>query len=291
MTLGGSIGLNFYVAPSGLTEANLPKTYVVFDVNGKQQKVNIDLNKMNGKKTGYGFNCKLNSISMADDVRAVLTYYTADGKAHTVSTSSTCETYLNKITAAHGEKLWNLSRAINDYGFYMQKYLSKYAAQPWTLGVDHKAMQKAYTTHQQYVKNKSTYLSELEPMKKVWGTNKNIEKVSYSLGLDSDTVLNFKIQKKEGYTGTIKVKLDGKEVKPVTLSDGRLQVTVGGIPAHLLNSPHTLTITTASGTSTYKASVLSYAYECLSITKDNDTLDAMCALYDYFKYTDAYKKN
>ena len=291
MTLGGSISLNFYVAPSGLTEANLPKTYVVFDVNGKQQKVNIDLNKMNGKKTGYGFNCKLNSISMADEVKATIHYFDANGKEQTCTKTATCEQYLRKFNEQldGGTKSWELIKGINDYGYYMQKYLSSLKTTNWVLGVDHKPMELAFRNHAYYNSNKAEYIKEIKDQAKSFGTNKNIEKVNYSLVLDSDTAINFKIKKKEGYTGKFTVTVDGKSVTPKKLTDGRFQVTVAGIAAHKLNEVHTVKVTTDSGTTTYKASAISYLYECISKPNSDLEFDAMCAMYEYYKAAVAYK--
>ena len=291
MTLGGSISLNFYVAPSGLTEANLPKTYVVFDVNGKQQKVNIDLNKMNGKKTGYGFNCKLNSISMADDVKATIHYFDANGVEKTCTKTATCEQYLRKFNEQldGGTKSWELIKGINDYGYYMQKYLSSLKTTNWVLGVDHKPMELAFRDHAYYNSNKAEYIKEIKDQAKSFGTNKNIEKVNYSLVLDSDTAINFKIKKKEGYTGKFTVTVDGKSVTPKKLTDGRFQVTVAGIAAHKLNEVHTVKVTTDSGTTTYKASAVSFLYECISKPNSDLEFDAMCAMYEYYKAAVAFK--
>jgi len=291
MTLGGSIALNFYVVPGIVPMDKFAKSFVTFTVNGKSTTVPFNQDKMNSKKTAYGFLCPLNSVSMADNVFAELQYTDASGVVRKVTAVTNCENYMKKVNASHGEKLRNLIKSINDYGYYMQQYLSVYSAAPWTIGVDHRAMEKAYTTHQQYKDKKNTYLNAMKDMKKVWGTNQNIEKVNYSLVLDSDTAINFKIKKKDGYTGKFIVKLDGKEVTPVQLSDGRYQVTASGIPAHLLSEPHTVTVTTNSGTTAYKASVLSYAYECMGVTNIDSEYDAMCALYEYYKATVAYKNS
>jgi len=291
MTLGGSIALNFYLVPGTVPIEELEKSEVTFTVNGKTATAKFSKDKMNSRKTAYGFTCPLSSISMADDVTAVLRYTDADGEERTVTTVSNAESYMNKFSAAYGEVTWDLIRSINDFGYYMQRYLCDHSAEPWTLGVDHKAMEKAYTTHEQYTDNKSTYLDEMKDMQKVWGTNNDIERVYYSLVLESDTSLNFKIKKKDGYTGKIRVLLDGRLVSPTRLSDGRLQVTAAGIPAHLLGMPHTITVTTSSGTATYMASVLSYDYECMDKTRTDSEFDAMCALYEYYKATIAYRNS
>ena len=291
MTLGGSIGLNFYVAPSGIYAADLPKTYVVFDVNGKQQKVDIDLNKMNGKKTGYGFNCRLNSVSMADNVKATLHYFDQYGNEKIYKKTANCEQYLRKFNEEldGGTKSWELIKGINDYGYYMQKYLSSLKTTNWVLGVDHRAMELAFRNHAYFNSKKASYIDDIKDQAKSFGTNKNIKKVNYSLVLDSDTAINFKIRKVDGYTGKFTVTVDGKSVTPKKLTDGRFQVSVTGIPAHKLNEVHTVKVTTDSGTTTYKASAISYLYECISKPNSDLEFDAMCAMYEYYKAAVAFK--
>ena len=290
MTLGGSISLNFYTDLSKLPSTRYADSYVEFVVNGKKQTAKFDPNKMNKAKTYYGFNCKLNSISMADPINATLYYYDSNGNKQSITTTSSAEDYLRKFNEQldGGTKTWDLIKGINDYGYYMQQYLSGLKTTTWKLGVDHKAMEKAFATHAFYTGNKSTYISELKGMAKSFGTNKNIQKVNYSLVLDSDTSINFKFKKADGYNGKFTVTVDGKSATPKKLSDGRFQVSVTGIPAHKLNEPHTVKVTTDSGTTTYKASALSYIYECINKPNSDSEYDAMSAMYEYYKAAVAY---
>jgi len=299
MILEGSIILTFAVDMGSMEKDYYDLAYVEFNVNGTTQKAYW---KDSIKKSDnvYKFKCRLNSISMADNIEAVLHYYDANGEEQTVYTNRTCEEYLNKFNTGNSStKTLNLIKAINDYGYYMQLFLSKQAAMPWTLGVDHAAMAKANKKHPTYLSSKDTYIKELKEknIPKVTSYTKDIAKVNYSLVLESDTSINFKIKKADGYNGKITVKVDGKIIKnPTTLSDGRLQVTVSGIPAHKLAEAHTVEIITASGTSTFKASALSYAYDVMSLYAQNTTamtkesFDGMCALYEYYKATVAYKE-
>ena len=290
MTLGSAISLNFYADLSGVPADKLNKSYVEFEVNGKKQKAKFNSKKTN-KAGDYGFNCSLNSISMADDVKATLHYYDNNGSEQTITTTSNCETYLKKFDESDEEPLWNLIKGINDYGYYMQQYLKDHSAGSWTLGVDHKAMEKAFNRDVDFRQNQSNYISELKKMRvqKVWGVNPDIKAVKYSLVLDSNTAINFNIEKSASYTGRFEVKLDGKKVTPKSIGDNRYQVTAGGISAHLLAEPHTVTVITANGTANYTASVLSYTYECINKPTDYSELYAMSALYEYYKATLAYK--
>lgn len=289
MTLGGSISLNFYVSLVGVPEDKLDSTKVDFTVNGKNYTSKLDRNKRNSKGY-YGFTCPLDAVSMADEVQAVLTYYGPDGRKATLSTSSTAETYLNKFNENDRVELWNIIQAINDFGYYMQLYLSAHSGKPWTLGVDHAAMKKAYMSKSDMNRLNGTYTEILAKYKKTKKVNSDIKNIQYSLILDSDTYINFKITKSDSYKGSVKVMLDDKEVTPKTLSDGRLQVTVSGIGAKQLATSHTVKVITGSKTATFTASALSYAYDCVSDPKYPDTEPyAMIALYQYYKAAVEYK--
>ena len=289
MTLGGAISLNFYVDLSMVPPENLPFTKVEFTVNGRKQTAKLDPNKMNSKKTAYGFTCMLNSVSMADDVTATVIYYDDDDDQHTVTTVSTAETYLNKFNSSDGAKLWNLIKGINDYGYYMQQYLSKHSASPWTLGVDHKAMAKFYTKPFTFEKNQATYLSELKAKQKEKSlVDKDLSNISYSLVMDSDTAINITVKPQSTYKGSFVFTLDGKKVDAKKVGNNYV-ITVSGIAAHKLGDAHTLKVKTTNGTSTFKASALSYAYECINVPYNDEEYYAMCALYEYYKAAKAYK--
>jgi len=290
MTLGGSIALNFYVQLDDIPESYLPDTYVEFEHNGQYDFVMLDPEKRN--KIGYyGFTCPINSVSMADSVRATLHYIDRNGKSRAIRTRTTAENYLYRFNSSFGDKTWELIKAINDYGYYMQRYLSVHSAAPWELGVDHAAMEKPYLEPwsmdtQDYT---ASVRAALAPFKKTKTIAGDIEDIKYSLVLESDTTLNIKIKPKSGYTGNVKITLDGSTVTPKKLSDGRLQVSVRSIPAHRLGDAHTIKVTTGSKTSTFKASPLSYAYDCFTTTKDSSERYAMIALYRYYKTTVDYK--
>ena len=84
---------------------------------------------------------------MADTITAEYHYKDADGIEQTVEKTYTVEQYLNTVTEAYGEKAYALIKAINDYGYYAQQYLSANAKTPWTLGTDRVAMKTVYTNN------------------------------------------------------------------------------------------------------------------------------------------------
>ena len=292
MTLGGSLGLNFFADLNDCPESARKNAYVDFTVNGKKQKAYFNADRMNSAKTAYGFTCLINVVSMADPVEAVLHYTDKYGIPQTVKTISTAENYLKKFGPNDKKETWELIKAINDLGYHMQIYLSEHSSKPWTLGVDHKAMEKAYNPDICSPEQRLVYLGELEPYMKEKHIAVSLRNINYSLVLDSDTLINFKIQPRYSDTSTMKVYIDDKKVDSLKkLEDGRYQVTVRGISAHQLGTPHTITVDFKKGVSTMSASALSYVYECINAPKYASELYAMAALYEYYKATIAYKNS
>ena len=285
IVLSGQIGVNFFMNLNGLTEEQRAASYVEFSIAGKNggtQTAAYDPDNMNKAGTYYKFTCRTNSVQMADRITAVYHYKDADGTEQTVATEYTVETYLNAFSESSGEELYDLIKAINDYGYYAQQYLSKHAKTPWTLGTDHAAMAKVNTTEYSYTAD------DLAAYKIVKDLNVDLAKVTYSLTLDADTAVNLYILPAEGYDGSVAVRLkDGTVLTPVKTGD-RYRVTIGGISAHLLGNMYEVTITTASGASTVQVSALSYAYA--SIGDNAEAKNAMSALYDYYLKAIAYQE-
>lgn len=288
MTLGGTLGLNFYADLSALSTNQLSGIYTEFKLfnNDTIQRADFDANKMNSAKTGYGFGCKINMVSMADPVQATLYY--SNGK--TVRKTASAQDYLKKFSSADKPKTWNMIKSINDVGYYMQIYLSEHAKGKWELGVDHKKMEKAYATPAYYKNNKQTYIDALKNLQKTQTAlvTKDVQKINYSLVLDADTTINFKVLPTASYTAKPTITIDGKAAT-VTKVDGRWQASLRNIPADKLGDMHTVVIKTANGSTTVKASAMSYVYACITDSRGDEEYNAMCALYEYWQATLAYK--
>ena len=289
MTLGSSICLNFYADLSVVPAENLKGTVMEFVVNGKKQTAKFDSKKRSTSSGNYYFTCKLDAVSMADTVTATLVYRDDYDCVQKVTATATAESYLEKFNSNDPARLWNLIQAINDYGYYMQRYLCKHSGTPWTLGIEHVAMKKAYVDTKTLDKARSAILSQLKSYQKTQTLNQDIAKINYSLALDSDTELIVKITPEKNYIGPVKVSVDGKSVIAKKLSDGRYQIVISGIAAHELGKEHLVAIETTQGVSTVHLSALSYAYACVNAPLDNSELYAMMALYSYFKTAEAYK--
>jgi len=289
MILEGSIILTFAVDMGSMEKDYYDLAYVEFNVNGTTQKAYWK-DSIKKSDNEYKFKCRLNSISMADDVTAVLHYFDADGTEKTVTTVRNAESYLEKFNDSYSEVLWSLIKSINDFGYYMQRYLDLHSVGEWTLGVDHTAMKKAYVSAAEFEAKKEHYLDELGSMQKEEDiVSADIDRINFSLVLDSDTAINVKIAPNASYTAKPRVTVNGKSAA-VSKIDGRWQVTIPDIPAHRLGEKFTVKITTTHGTSTFVVSAMTYAYLAMQSNTDTETFNAMCALYEYWKATVAYNK-
>ncbi|WP_303834833.1 hypothetical protein [Ruminococcus flavefaciens] len=73
------------------------------------------------------------------------------------------------------------------------------------------------------------------------------------------------------------------------MSDGRTQVNIPNISAHKLGDTYTVSVKTTNGTSTFKASALSYVYEGINDLGSAEEFNAMCSIYEYYRKTIAFR--
>ena len=123
----------------------------------------------------------------------------------------------------------------------------------------------------------------------------DIEKITYSLSLNTDTTVNVFIKPRSSYSGSIKVTTQkGKTATSYTAvkqSDGRYKVTIPNISAHQLGDKYTITAVTSSGTASCSLSALSYVYAILDGSSDKTAKNAVSALCRYYEATINYRNN
>ena len=118
-----------------------------------------------------------------------------------------------------------------------------------------------------------------------------IEKVTFSLYLDSDTALYFYLKPNDGFSGDVTALIDGENVAEKV--GDRYRVAVPDISAHLLGTEYTVDVN-AGGNFQLKASAMSYvklAFDAYTGTTDKDehAQKAMTALYRYYAAAAAMK--
>ena len=117
----------------------------------------------------------------------------------------------------------------------------------------------------------------------------DIEKITYSLTLDSDTAINLYFKMAEGYSGKFEAKIGEENATPELLSDGRYRVKIKGISAHLLDDVHNIAVTTDGGGAIVQVAALSYVYGLLDMADASDEYKlAAAAIYSYSQAAEAY---
>ena len=282
LVLSGQIGVNVYVAlPGGAEEYE--GSYMAFFVNGVERDVELNPAFMSRKTAAYGFTCYVNVLQMAEEITAVFHY--GDNNAETIENTYSVIGYLNYIkdnSSQFESETVDLASAIRDYGYYCQKYLNIVN----DLGDKYAPMPDPDTT--EYDFEDMEYATESYKVEKNYGGSA-IDRITYSLLLDSSTVLKIYFTTKSEYEGTPDVSVGGGEAFAPEMNDGRYEITIDNLPAHKLADKIDISIM-ADGECHINVSALSYAYTVLSSeTRDNDAKNAMASFYRYYEKAMAYR--
>ena len=100
--------------------------------------------------------------------------------------------------------------------------------------------------------------------------------------------LNSSVENPSSYKGGAAATVDGAAAE-LTTEDGRFKLDIPDISAHRLGKTFTVKLVTGGQTTTVKVSALSYAYAILNTSKDPLAVNAVIALYKYYKAAAAYK--
>ena len=293
LVLSGQIGVNFNMDLPEIEGVNYADSYMTFDITGKgtvEERQDFDPTRTNRSGTLYTFTCYVNSIQMADTISATF-HYTEDGKEKTIEKTYSVKEYIEEFDAAleanssaFDAETINLVHALADYGHYVQPFLSN--ARSWTIGTDYAEMDKYYAGEYNYTTIKGA-VSAKAIDRQIEGND--IEKITYSLTLDSETAINVYFQMAAGYNGSFSAKLDGDTYTASKQSDGRYLIKIKGISAHLLDDVHNIAVTTDGGGATVKVAALSYVYGLLDMADASDEYKlAAAAIYSYSQAAEAY---
>jgi hypothetical protein len=298
LVLSGQIGVNFYMDLSMLQQDQMKDCFMEFTIGTDKKPViqRVYYNESIKNPTGEydGFTCKVNAIQMADPIEATFHYKAEDGTEQTVSrdTQFTVRMYIAKcmLDSTTTEAEETLASSLADYGHFVQIYLSE--LRNWVLGED-------YTTIYSYGKDENSLEThfgseEVEQIKNALNgysidrTNHSeaIERITYSLVLDSETAIRVYFKMKDGYEGTFAVTLDDNAYTAKKVG-GRYLVEIKGISAHKLGVKHTIDVQTDdNGSAHVEVSALSYVKSMLEqktgeTDADTKARDAVCAIYYY----------
>lgn len=290
LILEGELGMNFFMnLPSGVDYNDGKKYYMEFDINGDTKSNNpqeYDATFMNVTGKYYGFRCYVKSIQMADKITATFHY---DGE--TVSHKYSVKEYLEYFLQQEQEQgtsttLGKLAASILDYGHYVQPVLAE--TNGWEIGEDYAEIPCVNTYNDSDIAEATNGVNGKEIVRDTG--NSGIEKVTFTLELDSDTTLDIFLVVPDDCRQSLSVTYNGGGRIGSFQPDGRYKVQISDIAAHQLGDTYTIGVSTSKGSFDIEVSALSYVHTVLNSTQYSDDMKkAVTALYKYYAATMAYR--
>jgi C1A family cysteine protease len=283
VVLSGQIGMNFYMTiPEEYINTNTnPEVTFTIAADEKSRTTTAIGEKLDDGR--YKFTCLLTSIEMADRITAVYSYE-VDDVQKTISKDAIVRMYLEDLLAQTNDtETKDLVKALADYGHYVQLYLK--GIRNWEFATDYKKMELCYT--QSYAPDE--VLTAVNSNAIVREDNSDaIEKITFSLVLDSETAIRVYFKMAEGYNGAFTV--TGAATTAEKLTDGRYLVEIKNIGASKIGDEYEFNVATdGNGTAHVKVSALSYVQAMLKNAEaSDDAKNAVCAIYYYYKAAQAF---
>lgn len=285
LVLEGQIGVNFYMELPEIEGCNYADSYMTFTIEHGTctERDNYDAGHHNDKGY-YGFTCYVSAIQMAETITATF-HYTVNGEEKTLAPETYSVKQYFEFYDTHknsfNEKEQKLIEALADYGHYAQIFLA--ASNDWTIGTDYANMNIVYTNSYDFATVQNGVASYAIKRTKA----DDMDKMSFSLIMDSDTEIRMFFKPVDGYEGDVTVTVNG-EAWTATKVGERYQVSIKNIAAHQLGNEYQIVVTTADDT-TVTVYALSYAQITLSASASTDAAkNAMAALYYYSEAAKAY---
>jgi len=288
LALEGQIGVYFYVklpANDGYEYEGVD--FTISSTDGTPASVPFSPDMPTNSKGYYQFTYYVRSIEIADTITATLNY-TVNGEAKTLektySVKQYFETFDNNLSLFN-EKMQAMTKATADYGHYVQAFLE--TQRTWTIGTDYAEMDKYYTDYTaDDIAAAQTGLADYAAAKMV---GSNMQKVTYTLVLDSDTELRVYFKPAASYTGTFTftvngetVTEDGDKISVKLQSDGRYMVSIRNIAAHELSNVYEVKAVGDGVESSMTVSALTYVNAIMTSYAGNTTaVNAAVAIYRY----------
>ena len=287
LVLADSIGVNFFLQLpeiDGIDWSESYMTFTIFGIDGCTERCDYDPDFMNPGHTYYGFTCYVNAAQLADTITATFHYGPGLKVEKTYSVKEYLGTY-DEYKSSFDPKTQAMIEALADYGHYVQAFLA--AQKNWTYGVEHEEMDKYYT--ESYDIDTIKAAAADYAIVRVNESNGDVEKITYSMAVDSATAILVYFKPAADYTGTLTVKVNGEDYT-ATAVNGRYEVRIPDISAHQLGRTFTIVATTEHGTATAEVSALSYVVGSLNAYASVPlTANAMASIYRYAMAAEEYK--
>ena len=286
LVLSGGIGVNFFMDLPEIDGVEYSESYMEFTIgkNAAVQKDSFDPDHMNATGQYYGFTCHTWTIQMADTITAVFHY--GDGK--TVQEEYSVAEYIETFEANAGSfdaKTAALIRAMADYGYYAQRYLSK--VNGWTIGDKYAEITKHYADSFDYDAVRAA--TQSKAIVRDLGSS-HLKKATYRLQLASDTTIDVFLDLADETALTAAAEFKGQTCTAERQSDGRYKVTIPNVSAHQLGDMIEVA-GDADGAFAVKVSVLSYVYDTLTKGTDETAWNCMAAMHAYYAAAMACRGN
>lgn len=274
LVLNGQIGVRFYMDLSVLNSAQLGGAHMDFTVGNDTLSLRPD--EVFTDNGYYVFTCYVNSLQMAESIRADF-YYPRDGGTAVVEDEYSVKEYIDYICSNASDpryaELAGTARAIANYGHYAQAYLAK--RHGFSVGEGGKyAMMPAGNSYLD-VEGAKSGSSAFAPHAALAGSD--VESIQVGLRLEETTDMMIYAKTRSGAAASGSVSFNGRNY---TLEDGR--VTISGITAGRLGDVAEIS-GSADGAFSGRASALSYTYIVLnSNNTDTELRNMAAALYHYY---------
>ncbi|MCR4951016.1 MAG: Ig-like domain-containing protein, partial [Solobacterium sp.] len=285
LVLSGEIGVTFYMDLSMLSEDERKASRMEFTVNGKTAVAAYDPAFTNpSSHEYYGFTCYVNSLQMAEKIKAVFHY----GNDKNVENEYSVKDYIlsmHEKKESYSAEAVALAEAIADYGHYAQIFLKDVN----NLGDKYAEMDTVYA--QKY--DISDVISKVDEYSLLLNDPASvIGKVQMRLSLDSETAISVRLTPKNNAELTATASLNGKTFNAEKQNDGTYIIRITGIKASQLGD--VIMISGNEGQFTVTVSALAYVRSILNSEsyKDNEKAqNAMAALYNFYIYTKNYQES
>ena len=286
LLLTGLIGVNVYMDLPGKPD-KYEDSYMIFTVNGKEERADFDSSFKDTTKQCYGFTGHINSIQMAEPITC--TYHYGENGEKTITTVVKASNYIDQCSKifANNPDVVALLKALGNYGHYVQPYLS--GIRHWTIGTDFQEMPGTSEITSDMIQSVSEEVKAYA-LSTTKGTDSKVA-LTYSLNLESGTLIYIYVKPEEGTE--VSAKLDGKDIAADPLDDGYYLLTIPSIPAHELNKMHTINVTAGEENVDMNVCALSYVNTILNPPKGSyskKAKEAVTSLFNYYRAAANYIK-
>lgn len=269
LRLDGQIGLKFHLKTSAEEGA-----YVTIAGNKADANKKYYLSDAEQSENGYVFVLPLSSIQLAD--KFTPTFHYGEGKT-LIGEETSVEDYIKWATSDEGINYFNATemnivRALADYGYYAQQYLS--ATNGWVIGTDYAEMTTYFTQYSD--SDKETIKDATFSATKATGDI--ITDVKYRLQLNDTT--NIVVTFTTSGEPLTEVAIDNYTVcKTKAIGNNQYTVSINEIYASSFGRRYDIN---ARG-KVSKFTVYNYVHDILEQGKGDEAQNMVCALYNFGK--------